>query len=77
MLFLLCGFCLFQKKRKTHQPITEEEVGKVPHSFVMHRGAVGKSVLHLEIDIRHIMEPYTATKLKVTFQKSAEFYCAR
>lgn len=39
----------------------------MPHSFVMHRGDVGKSVLQLEIDIRHVMEPYTATKLKVTW----------
>lgn len=54
-----------RKKRKTHQDVTEEEVSKVPHSFVMHRGDVGKSVLQLEMDIRHVMEPYTATKLKV------------
>ena len=39
----------------------------MPHSFVMHRGDVGKSVLQLEKDIRHIMEPYTASKLKVTW----------
>ena len=39
----------------------------MPHSFVMHRGDVGKSVLQLEIDIRHVMEPYTASKLKVTW----------
>ena len=57
---------VFQKKRKTHKDITEEEVNKVPHSFVMHRGDVGKSVLQLEMDIRHVMEPYTATKLKVS-----------
>jgi len=31
----------------------------------MHKGEVGKSVLQLEMDIRHVMEPYTATKLKV------------
>ena len=55
----------FQKKRKTHQEVTEENVNKVPHSFVMHKGEVGKSVLQLEMDIRHVMEPYTATKLKV------------
>jgi len=54
-----------RKKRKTHQDVTEEEVNKVPHSFVMHKGEVGKSVLQLEMDIRRVMEPYTATKLKV------------
>lgn len=65
-LTLICvSFFGFKKKRKTHQDVTEEEVSKVPHSFVMHRGDVGKSVLQLEMDIRHVMEPYTATKLKV------------
>ena len=39
----------------------------MPHSFVMHRGDVGKSVLQLEMDIRHVMEPFTATKLKVIY----------
>ena len=63
---LTCMFhSCFQKKRKTHRDLTEEEVNKVPHSFVMHRGEVGKSVLKLEVDIRRVMEPYTATRLKV------------
>lgn len=63
----ICLLFILQKKRKTHQDLTEEEVSKVPHSFVMHRGDVGKSVLQLEMDIRHVMEPYTATKLKVMY----------
>lgn len=58
-------FLFVQKKRKTHENVTEEEISKVPHSFVMHKGDVGKSVLQLEMDMRHVMEPYTATKLKV------------
>ena len=64
-LFCCLPVWIFQKKRKTHQEVTEEDVKKVPHSFVMHKGEVGKSVLQLEMDIRHVMEPYTATKLKV------------
>ena len=31
----------------------------------MHRGEVGKSILQLEMDIRHVMEPNTAINLKV------------
>lgn len=54
-----------RKKRKTHQDPTEAEINKIPHSFVMHRGDVGKCVLQLEMDLRHVMEPYTATNLKV------------
>ena len=63
--FVASPVWIFQKKRKTHQEVTEEDVNKVPRSFVMHKGEVGKSVLQLEMDIRHVMEPYTATKLKV------------
>lgn len=31
----------------------------------MHRGDIGKSILQLEMDIRHVMEPNTAVNLKV------------
>lgn len=54
-----------RKKKKTHQDPTEAEINKIPHSFVMHRGNVGKYVLQLEMDLRHVMEPYTASNLKV------------
>lgn len=47
----------------------------MPHSFVMHRGDVGKSVLQLEIDMRHVMEPYTASKLKVTWSPCGVIFC--
>ena len=48
----------------------------MPHSFVMHRGDVGKSVLQLEMDIRHVMEPFTATKLKVITWIPCDLLCA-
>ena len=48
----------------------------MPHSFVMHRGDVGKSVLQLEMDIRNVMEPYTATKLKVITWIPCDLLCA-
>ncbi|KAK3739595.1 hypothetical protein QZH41_011222, partial [Actinostola sp. cb2023] len=50
------------KKKATNQ---EQERPTVPHTFVMHRGIVGKSVMNLENDLRHVMEPYTARHLKV------------
>jgi len=43
----------------------EEEYKKCPHSFVFHRGLVGKNVKRLTMDMRHVMEPYTASHLKV------------
>ncbi|EDO34519.1 predicted protein, partial [Nematostella vectensis] len=42
-----------------------EEDASVPRTFVLHRGSVGKSMLQLEIDLRHLMEPFTASHLKV------------
>ena len=48
----------------------------MPHSFVMHRGDVGKAVLQLEMDIRHVMEPFTATKLKVITWIPCDLLCA-
>uniref|UniRef100_A0A915C0R9 Brix domain-containing protein n=3 Tax=Parascaris univalens TaxID=6257 RepID=A0A915C0R9_PARUN len=35
-----------------------------PHSFVIHRGKVGRYVRQLERDLRSVMEPFTASKLK-------------
>uniref|UniRef100_A0AAX7VXA2 Brix domain-containing protein n=1 Tax=Astatotilapia calliptera TaxID=8154 RepID=A0AAX7VXA2_ASTCA len=43
----------------------EETYSAVPHTLVFHRGQVGKNVGQLIIDIRKVMEPYTAVSLKV------------
>ena len=43
----------------------KDERSKAPHSFVIHRGKTGKYVQDLSSDIRKVMEPYTATNLKV------------
>ncbi len=41
------------------------ELVRAPHSFVVHRGAVGRSVQELTSDFRRMMEPFTATNIKV------------
>ena len=41
------------------------EYKNAPHSFIIHRGKVGRCVKELMSDIRNIMEPYTASNLKV------------
>ncbi|KAI4875021.1 hypothetical protein NFI96_013613, partial [Prochilodus magdalenae] len=51
--------------RVASQRVAEEEYGTVPHSFVFHRGLVGKNVDQLVTDMRRVMEPYTAKSLKV------------
>ncbi|CAL1527471.1 unnamed protein product [Lymnaea stagnalis] len=56
------------RNAKAGQPTTgnEEEVYlKAPHSFVFHRGHVGRTVKDLVFDVRKIMEPYTASNLRV------------
>nr|XP_022319167.1 suppressor of SWI4 1 homolog [Crassostrea virginica] len=51
--------------RTKQQTGQEEEYRKAPHSFVFHRGHVGKNILQLIKDMRQLMEPYTASKLQV------------
>ncbi|XP_038046395.1 suppressor of SWI4 1 homolog isoform X2 [Patiria miniata] len=53
-----------KKKAKQNLVTAESEYGKAPHTFVFHRGVVGKSVLQLLLDIRRTMEPYTAASLR-------------
>jgi len=38
---------------------------RAPHSFVVHRGKVGKFVKDLTSDFRQVMEPFTASNVKV------------
>ncbi|XP_017310249.2 suppressor of SWI4 1 homolog [Ictalurus punctatus] len=45
--------------------VAEEKYNSVPHSFVFHRGQIGKNVEQLVMDMRRVMEPYTAQSLKV------------
>ncbi|NXQ92677.1 SSF1 protein, partial [Nyctibius grandis] len=54
-----------KKERAAAQHQAQQEFGTVPHSFVFHRGRVGKSVRQLLADVRRVMEPYTARALKV------------
>ncbi len=42
----------------------------------MHRGEIGKSVLQLEVDLRRVMEPYTALNLKVSIVLHFQSYTA-
>jgi len=42
-----------------------EEYKNAPHSFMIYRGKVGRYIKELLRDLRLVMEPYTASKLKV------------
>nr|XP_033501743.1 suppressor of SWI4 1 homolog [Epinephelus lanceolatus] len=54
-----------KKARVTANHVAEETYGSIPHSFVFHRGQVGKNVGQLIVDMRRVMEPFTAESLKV------------
>ncbi|NWY55346.1 SSF1 protein, partial [Chionis minor] len=54
-----------KKERAAAVQRAQQEFGTVPHSFVFHRGRVGKNVRQLIADVRKVMEPYTARALKV------------
>lgn len=43
-----------------------EQVVNAPHSFVIHKGLPGGHTLELTKDFRRVMEPFTATSLKVS-----------
>ncbi|XP_046671904.1 protein Peter pan-like [Homalodisca vitripennis] len=42
-----------------------EELTRAPHSFVIHRGSVGRTIVDFTKDFRKVMEPFTASSLKV------------
>lgn len=42
-----------------------EEISKAPHTFVISRGTLGKNASELMLNFRKVMEPYTASRLKV------------
>uniref|UniRef100_A0A0K0E1M8 Brix domain-containing protein n=1 Tax=Strongyloides stercoralis TaxID=6248 RepID=A0A0K0E1M8_STRER len=43
----------------------EKEQAKLPHSFVIYNGSVGKYIRMLMMDIRKVLEPNTASQLKI------------
>ncbi|CAG12185.1 unnamed protein product [Tetraodon nigroviridis] len=54
-----------KKARAAANHVAQEAYASVPHSFVFHRGQVGKNVGQLILDVRKVMEPFTAEALKV------------
>ncbi len=64
-----------KKEKSGSQPVDPEEVyNKCPHSFVIHRGHVGKNIQCLCADMRRVMEPFTASNLKVSYWTGLSVY---
>lgn len=53
------------KRNKQINVGEKEELVKAPHSFVFHRGLPGDHIIDLTKDFRKVMEPFTASSLKV------------
>ncbi|KAJ1734739.1 rRNA-binding ribosome biosynthesis protein [Coemansia biformis] len=53
-----------RKKRRTHAVPTEEEIKAVPKALVVKSGDVGRAVATLAGDVRRVMEPNTAMRLR-------------
>ncbi|XP_072015648.1 suppressor of SWI4 1 homolog [Amphiura filiformis] len=53
-----------RKAARKNLPVNEDEFKKAPHTFVFHRGVIGKNLLQLMLDMRRVMEPYTAATLR-------------
>jgi len=55
-----------KKKKKTTKPaVVSDADSSIPRSFVFQRGDVGTTLSQLVADMKHVMAPYTAAKLKV------------
>lgn len=60
------GKCV-KKNSASKEALEPENLVKAPHSFVIHRGQCSKDLVDLTRDFRKIMEPFTASQLKVRF----------
>lgn len=56
-------------KRNLNQNVEPEEIVQAPHSFVIHKGLTGGNTLELTKDFRRVMEPFTASSLKVCIEE--------
>uniref|UniRef100_A0A8C8SDQ0 Brix domain-containing protein n=1 Tax=Pelusios castaneus TaxID=367368 RepID=A0A8C8SDQ0_9SAUR len=65
-----------KRVRAAAQQHAQEQFASVPHSFVFHRGRVGRSLQQLILDVRRVMEPYTASTLQVRKKNSLKDFVA-
>ena len=63
-----------QSKKRSHVEAEGSDDKPVPSTFVMERGKVGRTLGQLVLDLRRVMEPHTASKLKVRVHSSLRAY---
>lgn len=52
-------------RKNNNQEKEPEDLVQAPHSFVIHRGVPGGHIDEITQDFRKVMEPFTASNLKV------------
>lgn len=52
-------------KRLAQSEDSQKQLAKEPHAMVVHRDKIGKYLTRLEMELRKLMEPNSAMKLKV------------
>jgi ribosome biogenesis protein SSF1/2 len=57
-----------ENKRKQKEIDEDPYITKQPHSIIIPRGKVGKNTTSLIADFKNVMEPFTATNIKHTFE---------
>lgn len=62
-----------RKNPISKESLEPENLVKAPHSFVIHRGQCSKELMDLTKDFRKIMEPFTASQLKVSYSDIIHF----
>ncbi|XP_043362886.1 suppressor of SWI4 1 homolog isoform X2 [Dermochelys coriacea] len=65
-----------KRARAAAQQRAQDQFASVPHSFVFHRGRVGRSLQQLILDVRRVMEPFTASTLQVRKKNSLKDFVA-
>ncbi|KAJ2385462.1 rRNA-binding ribosome biosynthesis protein, partial [Coemansia sp. RSA 2611] len=65
-----------RKKKRTHVVPTQEELAQIPRSLVVRSGEMGRTVSALVSDVRRVMEPHTAVKLRERKSNKIKDYVA-
>ncbi|KAJ1755196.1 rRNA-binding ribosome biosynthesis protein [Coemansia sp. RSA 353] len=65
-----------RKKKRTHAVPTQEEFDDIPKTLVVRSGTVGRSVSALVSDVRQVMQPHTAVKLRERASNKIKDYVA-
>ncbi|XP_067416736.1 suppressor of SWI4 1 homolog [Emydura macquarii macquarii] len=65
-----------KRARAAAQQRAQERFSAAPHCFVLHRGRAGRALQQLVLDVRRVMEPFTASALQVQKKNALKDFVA-